>query len=791
MNFMSLDIISMISDFLESGFVSFLKDFLSIIPKIAYFIVACMLSLVDLFQVLFRKIAGMDPIVVSGETVTGDSATNIILDAIFTGKYPAISTVFWSLTILGVFMLIITSIVATLRLEYTPDKDTKNNSKKSIIIGFVKAIFTFAIVPVTCFFGMWFTNVLIQTVSTITTTQNSRVEESMSYYDKWVGVSGTSSDIVLTDQKASYTAYDVFGISIPTTAQPFSGLMFKASAYSANRLRLEGNGLLETYNDSSFSMGIFDGKLSDAAVAADIIDTGFAINAKMKNGGGTLDYTPEIKEYYKRGLNLGFGKIDNVTHFSKYNVELVWYFYDLWQFNYIVGFAAVIMIGKMYFKFCLALMARLFEVAGLFLVSPIPIGMMPLDGGGAFGRWRGHFVAKVGLLLVMVFGINIVSPIITLIQDIKMFNVPLLDNIVLAMFLVAALNAVEAINNTVSVILFNKDYDSYGKAMSAAETAKGHIQSGLNATKTAFTLGAKPVMAAGRATGTLAVAGGRAVVRNAPRWAANARQGLANRLERGEIRREIAFDSNNAFAGMDRGRKEEMVDAFLKTDEGKGFMKDYYDRQGLSGTTSSSMARNALLNGTATSEEMEMFHKYGTDTLRAEHDRNMFAKTAEAGKYEAGSAEYEAAFNTYQGLSDGRKASYFMGEGSTPLTERQQNIRDGRFYAGSALDQRVNAAKERFDNTKFGQKMSAAGQKISQFGHNVADSKPGRWVKNSAAPWVSAKAKSLGRGIARAGVGVADYLGSKTTQDNIKETRNQAYGLMGIIPGSEFFRKPK
>ena len=166
------------------SFLDIINGLFSIIPKLLYFIVACVLSLIDLFQVAFRKLAGLDPIIVSGETMRGDVVYQLIIDALFNDKYPAIRTVFWSLIILGVFMLIITSLIALIRLEYNPDKE-KGNSKSGVVKNFFKAIFSFAIVPIACLFGMYLFNALVGVVDSATTMSSTQSAQVVSTYDKW------------------------------------------------------------------------------------------------------------------------------------------------------------------------------------------------------------------------------------------------------------------------------------------------------------------------------------------------------------------------------------------------------------------------------------------------------------------------------------------------------------------------------------------------------------------------------------------------------------------------------
>ncbi len=719
----SLDIIQSISDFLNSGFMDILKNFLAIIPKILYFIIACIMSLIDLFQVMFRKLAGLDQIIISGEVTTGDSIYQIMMDALFTGKYPAINTAFWAILILGVFMLIVTCIIATIRLEYNPDKE-KGNSKGAIVKNFFKALFSFAIVPIACIFGMAIANSLVGIIDQVTAVEVEQTDNVYSHFDQWTGIEGTSESNVLMENKASYIAYDIFGITVPTTAEPFSGMVFKASAYSCNRFRLYGSSYLAEVNASGTDLGIFStGQVGDYETAAQIVDTGFAINAKLKGGSYTLDYTDEIEERYKKSISL-FGSTSNITNFSKYNVEMVWYFYDLWTFNYIVGFAAVIIIGKLYFQFCLVLMARLFEIAGLFLVAPIPIAIMPMDGGGAMARWRGSFIGKFGLLVIMVFGLNIVSPVLSIIQEVKLFGLPLLDNIVLAMFLVAALNAVNSLNNTFSTILFDKA-SAYKDSMDLAKDASSNIQGGLKATLSAGRVATALPLAAAHA----GVKVGGAVIRRAPQVGYNMVRGGRQMINRGRERREIRnatrFDQQAAssrYQGMKAKERQAAADAFMHTKAGKAFVDEYNANMGFkAGTTSN--ARGALVDDERNIKHKDGTidnHQYVTEEQREEfqrfmHDKEMFDKSDEAKKYTAGSQDYYDALDKYREMSKRQQTTMFEGN-SAPLSRKQQDIQAKRAAANSMKD---------YKDTKFGKWSASAGgwtkgvaKKVGKFNEN-------------------------------------------------------------------------
>lgn len=474
-----------------------LKSIFTIIPKLLYFIVSCILSLIDLCQMAFRKMAGLDSVTISGESYTGDSVYKIITDALFTGRYPAIKTIFWSLIILGVFMLFITSLIALIRTEYNPDKE-KGNSKAGIVKNFFKAIFSFAIVPIACIFGMFLFNSLVGVVNTITTQPVLNTTEVTTYYSQWNAVADSNKDSGVYDEgtldkvENAYMAYEVFGLHIPTNVQPFSGMVFRACAYGSNRVRNNEDYFLVLKNNNV--LGFLD-KFNEQGDAADIIDTGFAINAKLRE---TSNLSKDIvKTFYgdcSDFINFGTWRYHSIESLSKYNVNAVYFFYDLWSFNYIVAFVAVVSIGKLYFGFVLYLMQRLFEIIGLFLVSPISISLMPLDNGDSLKTWRTLFITKFTLLVIMVGTLNLISPLLAICNNIQFFNIPFIDYILTTFFLIAAFNAVDSLNKMFAKI-FTGDDKNYGAVGEAAGAITKNFTTGANATFSAAKLAALPVTA--------------------------------------------------------------------------------------------------------------------------------------------------------------------------------------------------------------------------------------------------------------------------------------------------------
>ena len=435
----------------------------SFIPKLMYLITTSFFTVLDVFQLLFRKLAGLDTYFVTdaGQTTqkTGDIVEEFIL-GIFTNKYPTLSNVFWSFIILGIVMLFLTTLIALIRNEYTPEKDG-SNSKSKVVGRSFKAFLTFAIVPVVVIFGVYLCNVILRALDSITTGSSSDAlgmpSNNLVPYERYDDFAGNDS----------YIAYSVFGVKIATNTTPFSGVAFKASAYRANRARLstEFVQLLNTNEITNWN-GTFTG--TDSETVATYIDAAFANNVKFSEA-NKLDYGSAYQATnnitgvdFISGSDVALAAIVPFQTLDRYRVGVVWYYYDLWQFDFIVAWAIVLSMLGVFIGIILGLMKRFFEVIGLFLVSPPVVALMPLDDGSAFGKWKGKFVSKILGAYGAVVGMNIMFIILPYIYKIKFFNIAPIDAIIQSIFIIVGLVSVKSFIALMSEISGGDDVHKAG-----------------------------------------------------------------------------------------------------------------------------------------------------------------------------------------------------------------------------------------------------------------------------------------------------------------------------------------
>lgn len=468
---MDIVFIAGIAEKIRTWFQGFFGAVLAIIPKTFYFLCTLVFQVLDLLQLLVRKLAGLDVVYYSSEIFSGTGggssepqSGDIVLEfiqTIFTNSNSILSNIFWALIVLALIMLIITTFVAVLRSEYSAT-DSKSASKGRIIGRAFKAIASFAIVPIVCFFGIFMANVILQALDTITTGSSSS-QLSYTYETPGEGGGNTTSIASLFDPKTTSTGQDTYisynfwgndkGTNVPTTSTPISGLIFKAAAYKANRIRYHDL-FRSNLSNPNVSAGVFNNFGTDYEQAADLLDECFA-NAYELRTEASLTSSPFEDDYMFPfgGDNFIGNHVDTIKIFDKNNVQDVWYYYDLWQFDFILGIAAVVVCAKLLLYLVFGLMKRIFELVVLFLIAAPIASIMPLDDGEALKKWRQKFVSKVLSAYAPIVGLNLFFVILPIVTSIRYFNMALLDAIVNMFFTIVGLIMVKDLIQTLSELI--------------------------------------------------------------------------------------------------------------------------------------------------------------------------------------------------------------------------------------------------------------------------------------------------------------------------------------------------
>ena len=498
---------------------------IAVFPKIVYLLTMSILGVIDLFQLLFRKLAGLDCYYVDGNAQTGDLIYDFLRGILF-GEYPILSNVFLGLLILGFILLFLSTIVAIIRNEYTTEK--ADNTKGKIIGKAFKSVIYFAIVPVVVLFGVYLANVVLVAVDKATT-YNVNYGNTLDK-TKLQAVDVSSQSFGVSTPQKTYITYSLFGLNdefgVPiagTTTTTFSGTIFKAAAYGANRVRTTMNsadetqnfGLLLKTNQATNFNGLFSdpsGNLENIAVK---IDIAFADNVVFAQSvQQQLDYSSAYAD-----LNNPTGidpfAADRTTVYTvadKFDVGLVWYYYDLWQFNYIIALGAAIIMVTIFINVIFGLMKRIIEMIGLFLMAPPLIALMPLDNEKAYNSWRGSFIKKALMAYGAVGGMNVILLLLPELQRITFFNITQLDWIVNTLLVLVALLAVKDFIGVVSGFAGGDDAykEGDGVAKNAGEIAAKGAMLTASAIGVATGVGGAAVRA-GKLAGGVALKAGQGV----------------------------------------------------------------------------------------------------------------------------------------------------------------------------------------------------------------------------------------------------------------------------------------
>lgn len=493
----------------------FFGELFSLIPKVIYFLYASFISLIDLIQLLFRKLAGLDVYYVDGHPVTGDIVTNFIQgilginmgSASDTMDYSPLVTVFWSFVIFGVIVCFVATLVAIVKSHYSYNEKSAKGPLP-IVATAGKALVNIFIVPIIVVFGLWLSQAILTALDDITTTGNDEIEalygdrtdilqtatradgtETYIYYDMF----GFSGNVVYGEREALGNIADwinnTFDANLPTeidyakiaaNSQPFSGSIFKVAAYNANRVRNNeyvSDGVPITITGYGDDMNLFGNANGDPVVLADMIDTAFANFLHLDKGyqmiyDGDFDWgdgsdVAEKANYLSVDRYFTMFSTNAVSSFSKFNVGLVWYYYNLWQFNFIVGFGAAIVAISLFLNLIFGLMVRFFLSIILFLVMPPLAGLAPLDDGKAFGQWRTTFIKQVIIAYAAVVGMNLVLILLPYINKIDFFDIPIADLVVQTLFIIVGLVAIKNIINVLSQVIGSDDLRAQGDSVAS------------------------------------------------------------------------------------------------------------------------------------------------------------------------------------------------------------------------------------------------------------------------------------------------------------------------------------
>ena len=589
----------------------------AIIPQFIYFLYASCASLLDALQYLIRKLAGLDVYYINGEAQHGDIVISFIRGILGIDKsasYSPLKTVFWSLVIFGCILLVLTTIFSIIKAHY--NYDAKKSNPFTIIGQSLKSLALMAIVPITAVFGLYLSQIILQSLDTITSSSTAG-QEVFTIKDDDGNVISSIADLFEGDYLEnvdgsksaikSYASYDFFTAVAYTNNTTFSGVMFKTAAYNCNRVR---SGTYSPASQKSWSkwtnFGVFYSNANGTALkdnVADQIDYAFqnalTLKEDLRGDVGLLPWAKDknwdyLEKSGKEDTSLltayfyGFGALNliglnDVAVFSKFNVGLVYYYYDLWGFNYFLGFAGIIAFILILGNVVFGLMTRLIQLVVLFFVFPPLIGIAPLDDGNAFKAWRKQFISDVLMAYGAIVGMNLFLLILPFLNTISFFNIAVLDRIMNIFLMLAGLTMVKNLIKTISTFIGGSDANASGEetrkavgdvgGKALATTVKA-ANVGLKVGKGAFGL----MGAAGRGVASATGAAGRGIVsahytNKAKR--ALVQEGMASGLSKSDAKFAVSLDKEGVARKTADLREERAAEKQLNKDDRAAKMQNF------------------------------------------------------------------------------------------------------------------------------------------------------------------------------------------------------------------------
>jgi|LGOV01.1.fsa_nt_gb hypothetical protein len=364
----------MLGDFWDTvvgGLQAIVAAAIYLVPNFFYTIFIGLAFILDLVQSLFRKMAGLESYSMQGiEYNRGDIAIELI-------NNNDVKNVFISMMVLGLVLLIMSTFIAVIKSEYEPMDKKGSNSKGKIIGQSLRAMFNAFTVPVIAVLGLMVGNALLYSLDLATSSP------------------GTSN---------------------------LSGRVFHSSAFDANRARpgtaAYDSEFLESLEGQNH-FGIFVEENIGALVysVADKIDDAFKNNRKVIGGNHTIDFSTE--EYDLFDL---IGEPTYPSSFSIYNYKLVWFYYDLFFFNFFIGIGVAFGLTLILLQALLGLVKRLYSLVILFIVSPPIIAITPINPE-AFKNWKKAFIGSALSAYSTVIVFNLFLMMIPVIGEIEFFIV--------------------------------------------------------------------------------------------------------------------------------------------------------------------------------------------------------------------------------------------------------------------------------------------------------------------------------------------------------------------------------
>lgn len=324
------------------------------------------LKLIDFVEVLFRALAGLgsnNGNMGAGFSLNGKSG-DLLLQFI---THKDVLDVFFACAIVGIFLLMITTIFQIVKVEYTTEG--ANNSKTTILNKSFKALVNMLMVPIMVVLGVFIGNQVLELIDTATGGgENARISGCL-----WV----TSASTAMLKEKGTLaTALEKVGVDFDD---------------GTNAGELIGAGVSLAITEG-FTVGLREIFPSDKKSLMESVTLGDPTNRDL------------VESNFMSG-KLKYSNLNDVVEY-----------YNPFEVNYLVLIFAGCLVLKALFNCCFGMIDRLYRCTALFIVMPLAVGMAPVKDN--LGSWRSSFISKALSAYGIIISMNIFFTIINVMLQI-------------------------------------------------------------------------------------------------------------------------------------------------------------------------------------------------------------------------------------------------------------------------------------------------------------------------------------------------------------------------------------
>ena len=411
------------------------------------------LGLIDYVQILFKLLAGLKVDGMQLNLSGSKSADSDLLLQLLLSD--SIKNVFLSMCIVGIFLLVITTIFQIIKVEYTTEG--AKNAKGPILNKAFRGLCNMIMIPALCICGVFIGNQVLDLLDTAT---KSNSESTIS-----------GQLFVAAASDAHYQSGDLpvyMGTSIPQLAV----------------IQLTVNLIPITWNSVMEALGI-----------ENKVNLGDASNPWEENR--DID---EIEENFSK----------RVSGYDYYNLANVSNYYDYSRINYLLLiFGGCILIKTLYFT-CFGMIVRLYQCGMLFIISPAVIGMTPINEGG-LGKWRSDFIGSAISAYGVVLAMNIYLILVKILLSIKFSFTSATDYFLGASLMEGLLKCIIVIGGAIYIEKFSGQIGGYFGAKDALAQGKD-LEKGTKAAVKSVADGAVKAIGTGVQIAAMATGAGGAAV---------------------------------------------------------------------------------------------------------------------------------------------------------------------------------------------------------------------------------------------------------------------------------------